>query len=76
MSVRLTAEQTADLERISKLTGLRKHTLAQLAIDAALRAAKENDWKLNLPMEMNSGKHPGKPARKRKDPAGGTEPPR
>lgn len=52
LSVRLSPELLKRLESIADRLGIKKHTLAQLAIEAAVAAADEHGGRLVLPMDF------------------------
>jgi hypothetical protein len=53
LSIRLTAETTERLELAAEETGISKHALAQMAVEAAIRAIAENGYKIVLPIKFD-----------------------
>jgi predicted DNA-binding protein len=52
ISLRLSDEMESRLERCVERTGMKKQTLAQAAITAAVEAIEKNDFKLVLPVKF------------------------
>lgn len=53
LSVRLSPELNTRLEETAKRLRMKKHTLAQEAIEAAVEAIEANDYKLVLPVKFD-----------------------
>src|SRR5687768_528647 len=52
MSIRLSTELAARLERCAARLRMKKHTLAQQAIEAAVAAIERNGYRMSLPLEF------------------------
>jgi predicted DNA-binding protein len=66
MSLRLSPELSARLEDCAKRLRQKKHALAQEAIEAAVNAIEENDYRLVVPIEFSVARVPAPAA---EDPA-------
>ena len=54
ISIRLVPEVQQELERCADALGLTRNALAQMAIEAAVKAVKKQNYKLVLPIEFST----------------------
>jgi hypothetical protein len=52
VSLRFDAELEKRLEKCAEQLHIKKHTLAQMAVEAAVRAIEKNGYKLVIPIEF------------------------
>jgi hypothetical protein len=53
LSLRLDAETEERLELVAEKTGIKKHTLAQMAVEAAINAIEANGFEIVLPIKFD-----------------------
>jgi antitoxin component of RelBE/YafQ-DinJ toxin-antitoxin module len=58
ISIRLDAETQAELERMSAETGIPMSSLARMAIEAALKAYRENGQRIEVPFRFRTVRYP------------------
>src|SRR5947207_10413129 len=52
MSLRLTPELDKRLEEMAGRLGIKKHTLAKMAVEAAVEAIEQNDYRIVVPIQF------------------------
>ena len=53
LSVRLDPETDERIELVAEKLGIKKHTLARMAIEAAIDAVEQNDYQLVVPIRFD-----------------------
>lgn len=53
MSLRLSPQLDKRLEEMAKRTGIKKHTLAQMAVEAAVEAIEQNNYRIVAPVKFS-----------------------